>query len=117
MCIRDRTKAPLKKTVSGADFYSYRIMLRDGEECYLLLFHNHSINFWLICVDRYAKIKTERLNWILDNQKKLRSKEYVHLKDAMTRTDGQFQSLTRWLCCRPLLLEDPATCMSELKML
>lgn len=32
------TKATLKKTVSTADFYSYRIIQYDGEECYLLLF-------------------------------------------------------------------------------
>ena len=32
-------KAPLtKKTVSVADFYSYRLMERDGEELYFLLF-------------------------------------------------------------------------------
>lgn len=84
------TKAPLKKNVSATDFYSYRLMERDDEECYLLLFRTLFNQF---LVDMYAKIETERLNWIRNNQKKLRSEEYVHLKDAMTKTDGQLSEL------------------------
>lgn len=34
----EKTKAPLNKTVSASEFYSYSIMESDGEECYLLLF-------------------------------------------------------------------------------
>ncbi|XP_044575150.1 uncharacterized protein LOC123258957 [Cotesia glomerata] len=41
----------------------------------------------------YAKIETERLNWIRNNQKKLRSEEYVLLKDALTKNDGQSSTI------------------------
>ncbi|GFW04602.1 ATP-dependent DNA helicase [Trichonephila clavipes] len=43
----------------------------------------------------FAKIETERLNWIRHNQKKqqLRSEEYIHLKDAITAFDGQLSEL------------------------
>ncbi|GFR06687.1 ATP-dependent DNA helicase [Trichonephila clavata] len=44
-------------------------------------------------VDMFAKIESERLNWIRHNQKKLRSEEYIHLKDAITATDGQLSEL------------------------
>lgn len=44
-------------------------------------------------VDTYAKIESERLNWICNNQKKLRTEEYIHLDDAMLRTDGQLSEL------------------------
>ena len=83
-----KTNAPLKKTVSAANFYSYRLMKRDSGENYILSFRN-LLNQYL--VDMYAKIETERLNWIRNNQKKLRSEEYVHLKDAMSRADTQIK--------------------------
>lgn len=60
------TKTPLKKTVSAADFYSYMLMEREDEVPYLLLFRN-LLNLFL--VDMYAKIETERLNFIRNNQK------------------------------------------------
>ncbi|GFQ91141.1 ATP-dependent DNA helicase [Trichonephila clavata] len=41
----------------------------------------------------FAKIESERLNWIRHNRKKLRSEEYIHLKDAITATDGQLSEL------------------------
>ncbi|GFQ99776.1 ATP-dependent DNA helicase [Trichonephila clavata] len=69
---------------------SYRIMERDGEVCHLLLFRN-LLNQFL--VDMFAKIESERLNWIRQNQKKLRNEEYIHLKDAITATDGQLSEL------------------------
>ncbi|XP_044591373.1 uncharacterized protein LOC123269604 [Cotesia glomerata] len=86
----EKTKTPLNKTVSASEFYSFRIMERDGEEGCLLLFRN-LLNQFL--VDMYAKIETERLNWIRNNQKKLRSEEYVHLKDALTKNDGQSSTM------------------------
>lgn len=42
-------------------------MKRDGEECHLLLYRN-LLNQFLVGL--YAKIETERLNWIRNNQKK-----------------------------------------------
>ncbi|GFT58062.1 ATP-dependent DNA helicase [Trichonephila clavipes] len=88
----ETTEIPQSKTVSASEFYSYRIMERHGERevCYLLLFRN-LLNQFL--VDMFAKIETERLNWIRHNQKKLRSEEYIHLKEAITATDGQLSEL------------------------
>ncbi|GFY04398.1 ATP-dependent DNA helicase [Trichonephila clavipes] len=86
----ETTKIPLSKTGSASEFYSYRIMERHGEVCYLLLFRN-LLNQFL--VDMFAKIETERLDWIRHYQKKLRSEEYIHLKDAITATDGQLSEL------------------------
>ncbi|XP_053597507.1 uncharacterized protein LOC106694146 [Microplitis demolitor] len=85
-----KTKRPLNKTVSASEFYSYRIMERNGEENHLLLFRT-LLNQFL--VDMYAKIETERLNWIRNHQTNLRSEEYVHLKDALTKTDGQITEI------------------------
>lgn len=52
-------------------------MMRTNYENYILrcrkLFQQYT-------VDMYAKIETERLNYIRFNQKKLRSEEYIHLK-------------------------------------
>ncbi|CAG9771498.1 unnamed protein product [Ceutorhynchus assimilis] len=85
-----KTKQYLKKTVSAADFYSYRLMERNDEENYIILFRS-LLNQFL--VDTYAKIETERLNYVRNNQKKLRSEEYVHLKDDIARTDGRTSEL------------------------
>ncbi|XP_074106305.1 uncharacterized protein LOC141532045 [Cotesia typhae] len=86
----ENTKLPLNKTVSSAEFYSFRIMERDGENSYLLLFRN-LLNQFL--VDMYAKIETERLCWIRHNQKTLRSEEYVHLKDALRKNDEELLAI------------------------
>ncbi|XP_044591470.1 uncharacterized protein LOC123269700 [Cotesia glomerata] len=87
-----KTRSPLKKTVSASEFYSYRLMERVSEICHLVLFRNLFNQF---LVDMYAKIETERLNWIRNNQTKLRSEEYIHLKDAIVKRDGQFSELGR----------------------
>ncbi|XP_074108441.1 uncharacterized protein LOC141533449 [Cotesia typhae] len=87
-----KTRSPLKKTVSASEFYSYRLMERVSEICHLVLFRNLFNQF---LVDMYTKIETERLNWIRNNQTKLRSEEYIHLKDAMVKRDGQFSELGR----------------------
>ncbi|XP_044582937.1 uncharacterized protein LOC123263956 [Cotesia glomerata] len=86
----ETTKLPLDKTVSASEFYSFRIMERENEVCYLLRFRN-LLNQFL--VDMYAKIETERLNYIRNNQKKLRSEEYVHLKDALSKNDEQLSTM------------------------
>ena len=55
-------------------------MIRENEDNHILkcrqLFHQY-------IVDMYAKIETERLLFIRLNQTKLRSEEYVHLRDAV----------------------------------
>ncbi|XP_023315516.1 uncharacterized protein LOC111693854 [Trichogramma pretiosum] len=43
-------------------------------------------------VDMYAKVESERLLYIHLNQKKLRSEEYIHLRDAVA-TDGNLRAL------------------------
>lgn len=68
------------KKVSAMNFYAYRLMIRQNEENHLLrcrkLFHQY-------VVDMYAKIESERLNFICHNQAKLKSEEYIHLQDAV----------------------------------
>lgn len=62
------------------NYYAYRLMIRENEDNHILkcrrLFQQYA-------VDMYAKIETERLNFIRFNQKKLRSEEYIHLRDAI----------------------------------
>ena len=77
------------KKVSAMDFYAYRLMQRDGETNHILrcrqLFHQY-------VVDMYAKIESERLNYIRLNQKRLRVEEYIHLRDAII-TDGKISDI------------------------
>ena len=80
------SKAPLKKTVSASDFYSYRIMERQGQDNHIVMYRSLFNQF---LVDMYAKIETERLNFLRHNQTKLRTENYVHLRDAMNKADGQ----------------------------
>lgn len=62
------------------NYYSYRLMIRENAENHILkcrqLFHQY-------IVDMYVKIETERLLYIRLNQTKLRSEEYIHLRDAV----------------------------------
>lgn len=78
------TKLPLKKTVSASSFYSYRIMIRPDETNHILQCRSL---FCMFLVDIYAKIETERLNFIRANQAQLRADNYIHLKDAIGRQD------------------------------
>lgn len=84
------SKISLKKTASASEFYSYRIMEKQGQNNYMLLYRN-LLNQFL--VDMYAKIETERLNFIRHNQSKLRAENYAHLKDAMCKGDGQVSEI------------------------
>lgn len=74
------TGVETNKKVSAMQYYAFRIMTRDGK-------YNHILNcrqlFQQFIVDMYAKIETERLEFIRHNQRKLRSDEYIHLRDAM----------------------------------
>lgn len=66
------------------NFYAHRFMDRLDEE-------NHILKcgklFQQFAVDMYAKIESERLAFIRFNQSKLRSEEYIHLRDALNN-DG-----------------------------
>lgn len=75
---------PTTKKVSAMDFYAYRIMARANKINYLLLCRKL---FQQFLVDMYAKVESERLLFIRLNQKKLRTEEYIHLRDAVTN-DG-----------------------------
>lgn len=57
-------------------------MIRQNEENYILRFRRL---FQQFCVDMYAKIESERLLFIRLNQSKLRTEEYIHLRDAISK--------------------------------
>lgn len=67
------------------NYYSYRLMIRENHilKC-RRLFHEY-------VVYKYVKIETERLTFIRFNQTKLRSEEYIHLRDTIN-TDGNAQN-------------------------
>lgn len=77
------------KKVSCMNFYGYRLMVRENQVNTILkcrhLFHQYA-------VDMYAKIETERLNYIKYNQQKLRAEDYVHLRDAIS-ADGNARNV------------------------
>nr|XP_041631043.1 uncharacterized protein LOC121502160 [Drosophila kikkawai] len=85
------TGAETNKKVSSMNFYSYRLMIRQGEVNHILmcqrLFHQFA-------VDMYVKIETERLTYIRLNQRRLRSEEYIHLRDAIN-ADGNVNNVGR----------------------
>lgn len=66
-------------------------MIRPQDSNYILrcgkLFHQYA-------VDMYAKIETERLNYLRFNQARLRSEEYIHLRDAIVN-DGNVADVGR----------------------
>lgn len=77
------------KTVSCMDFYAYSLMVREGQSNYLLLYRELFNQF---LVDMYAKVESERLRYIRNNQTKLRAEQYIHLRDAVV-TDGNVQDM------------------------
>ncbi|XP_055543188.1 uncharacterized protein LOC129728760 [Wyeomyia smithii] len=79
--INPSTGEESNKKVSSMNFYSYRLMIRKDSDNHLLRYRRL---FQQYAVDMYVKIETERLNFIKFNQVKLRSEEYVHLRDAIS---------------------------------
>lgn len=81
--INPNTKLELNKTVSAMSYYAYKIMVREGNHLlhYRQLFHQY-------LVDMYAKIESERLQFIRHNQTKLRAEDYIHLKDSVRPNDN-----------------------------
>ncbi|XP_030762655.1 uncharacterized protein LOC115887381 [Sitophilus oryzae] len=84
------TNQIFRKTVSAASFYAYRIMIRQGEHNHLMYFRSLFSQF---LADMYAKIETERLNYIRNNQAQLRTDSYIHLRDAIGRQDADGDQL------------------------
>ncbi|XP_063920386.1 uncharacterized protein LOC135135292 [Zophobas morio] len=78
------TGAATTKKVSCMDFYAYRIMIRAEQSNHILKCRHV---FQQFIVDMYAKVESERLNYIRYNQSKLRVEDYFHLRDAIAN-DG-----------------------------
>ncbi|XP_076299348.1 uncharacterized protein LOC143218189 [Lasioglossum baleicum] len=78
------TGAATTKRVSCMNFYAHRIMIR-SQQC------NHILKcrqlFQQYIVDMYAKVESERLNYIRYNQSKLRVEDYIHLRDAIANNE------------------------------
>lgn len=74
--------SPRNKTVTCMQFYAYRIMIKQNS--FNTLHHFRNL-FNQYCVDMMAKIITERLDYIRRNQTKLRSENYIHLRDAVNQ--------------------------------
>ncbi|XP_076251478.1 uncharacterized protein LOC143190794 [Rhynchophorus ferrugineus] len=85
------TGSETNKKVSSMNYYSYRLMIRENADNRILkcrrLYHKY-------VDDMYVKIETERLTFIRLNQTKLRSEEYIHLRDAIN-TDGNAQNIVK----------------------
>ncbi|XP_070143857.1 uncharacterized protein [Drosophila kikkawai] len=82
--VNPTTGEETNKKVSCMNFYAYRLMIRLDVDNHLLRYRRL---FQQYCVDMYVKVETERLNFIRFNQSKLRSDEYIHLRDAIP-TEG-----------------------------
>ena len=85
------TNKQTDKKYSAIPYYSYRLMIRQDEDNYILkcrqLFHQY-------IVDMHAKIESERLLFICLNQTNLRSEQYIHLRDAVVN-DGNTTNVGR----------------------
>lgn len=77
--------------VSCMNYYAYRLMIRQNTENYLLRYRRL---FQQYLVDMYVKVETERLLYIRLNQSKLRSEQYIDLRDAIA-TDGDARNVGR----------------------
>ncbi|KAL4135599.1 hypothetical protein QTP88_007197 [Uroleucon formosanum] len=79
------------KNLSAMNYYAYRMMIRTHEENVIL---KCGRLFQQFAVDMYVKVETERLAFIRFNQPKLRSEDYIHLRDAI-HSDGDVQNIGR----------------------
>nr|XP_041632482.1 uncharacterized protein LOC121502813 [Drosophila kikkawai] len=73
------------------NYYAYRMMIRTNEENVILKCRRL---FQKFAVDMYVKVETERLAFIRFNQSKLRSEDYIHLRDAI-HSEGDVQNIGR----------------------
>ena len=72
------------------NYYAHRLVIRYNQDNYILryrqLYHQY-------VVDMFAKIESERLRFIRFNQAKLRSEDYIHLRDAIVgNVDGNLNT-------------------------
>ncbi|XP_050340211.1 uncharacterized protein LOC126766479 [Bactrocera neohumeralis] len=94
------------KKVSAMNFYSYRLMIRPQETNFILRCNQLSHQY---IVDMYAKIESERLNFIRYNQARLRSEEYIHLRDAIIN-DVNVNDIGRLTILPSSYVGSPPTC-------
>lgn len=87
-------------------------MIRKDEINHIVYFRSLFSQF---LVNMYAKIETERLNFIRNHQKQLRSENYIHLKDALGKNDVNVTDLGQMVVLHHLRA-DLSICMNELKM-
>ncbi|XP_075977347.1 uncharacterized protein LOC142977354 [Anticarsia gemmatalis] len=85
------TGVSTNKNLSAMNYYAYRLMIRTHEENVILKCRRL---FQQFAVDMYVKVETERLAFIRYNQAKLRSEDYIHLRDAI-HSDGDVQNVGR----------------------
>ncbi|GFX71443.1 helitron_like_N domain-containing protein [Trichonephila clavipes] len=83
------TNVDINKKVSAMNYYAYRMMIRENADNHILKCRQL---FQQYIVDMYAKIESERLLYIRLNRVKLRSEEYIHLRDAVVN-DGNLREL------------------------
>ncbi|XP_048514946.1 uncharacterized protein LOC125501873 [Athalia rosae] len=79
------------ENLSAMNYYAYRMMIRTHEENVILKCRRL---FQQLAVDMYVKVETERLAFIRSNQAKLRSEDYIHLRDVI-HSDGDVQNIGR----------------------
>lgn len=72
-------------------YYAYRLMIRQNADNYLLRFRRLFQQYY---VDMGVKVEAERLTFIRLNQAKLRSEEYIHLREAVS-TEGNAPNIDR----------------------
>ncbi|CAN1151782.1 ATP-dependent DNA helicase PIF1 [Linum perenne] len=77
-----------RRHLSQCDFYAYRIQIRLQHQSHILLCGKL---FQQYVVNAYALVEAERLDWIRDNQWKLRKHYYNGLVDAMNRGDTDLE--------------------------
>ena len=73
-----------RKYVTMLDYYAYYLQQRPDQGMSLLTSRHLSLQFW---VDVYTCIEQNRLNWIRNNQGKLRTELYSGLQDVIERGD------------------------------
>ncbi|XP_076756485.1 uncharacterized protein LOC143432269 [Xylocopa sonorina] len=97
------TSVDIHKKVSAMNYYAYRAMICENADNHILkyrqLFHQY-------IVDMYVKIESERLLYILLNQVKLHSEEYIHLRDAVV-IDGNLSELGKMVILLSTFTDSP----------
>ncbi|XP_062186018.1 uncharacterized protein LOC133889557 [Phragmites australis] len=76
--------------VTMHEYYAYYLHHRHQQSIALLMSGHLSLQFW---VDVFTCIEQKRLNWIRQNQGKLRTELYSGLQDAIERGDNQTEQV------------------------